>query len=183
MNRILITRVIAATALMMFSLASVAQGYPSGGGSRAHGGGTGSTRIDQRPDTPAKRPESQLRPDAVALFAAALDKESASLGLSPGAASALQGFVRDMKDYGALGDRLVQQRMGWTQPAVHANVDVARELDAARESMRELDGAAADVASDWKKLVPLLDETQRRRVEALYANALLEARRPAATRN
>ncbi|MEJ6022353.1 hypothetical protein [Ramlibacter sp. PS4R-6] len=180
MNRNIPTRLLTGAALALLGLAAAAQGYPGGGTGRMHGGGNRSSII---PDTPPKRAESPLRPHAMALFAAALEKESAALGLSPAAASALQGFIRDMKDFAGLDDRRAQERLGWTQGAVHATVDVARDLNAAREATHELDGAAADVASDWKKLVALLDEAQRKRVEALYANALLEARRAPAPRN
>lgn len=175
----------AGMALAAFALTSAAQGYPGGGtggpAARTHGGSNRSSII---PDSPPKRPEqSLLQPHAFALFASALDKEGPSLGLSPGAASAMQDLARDMKDFAGLDDRRARQRLGLVQPTVHATVDVARDLDAARESTRELDGAAADVAGGWKKLLPLLDEAQRRRVEAIYANALLEARRPPAARN
>jgi hypothetical protein len=180
MNRMALFRLLAATSLAMFSLACAAQGYPGGGTGRMHGGGN-RTELS-RPDAP-KRPESKLQPHLMALFAAALEKEGGSLGLSPAAASTMQEFVRDLRDFAALDNRHAEQRLGWTQGAVYATVDVTRDLNAARESTHELDGAAADVASDWKKLLPLLDEPQRRRIEALYGNALLESRRAPATRN
>jgi len=180
MNRMAFVRLMAATSLAMFSLASAAQGYPSGGTGRAHGGGNRTSLV---PDTPPKRPESKLQPHLMALFAAALEKEGGAMGLSPAAASTMQEFVRDLKDFAGLDNRHAEQRLGWTQAAVYATVDVTRDLNAARESTHELDGAAADVASDWKKLLSLLEEPQRRRVEALYSNALLESRRAGPARN
>jgi hypothetical protein len=181
MNATAYARLFATTVLAASFANASAQGYPGGGG--AGGSGRlphGSSTSLVRPDASAKRVESKLQPHAIGLFAAALERESPSLNLSPAATAAMQEFIRDMKDFAGLDSRHAEQRLGWIQGTVHATVDVGRDLDLARESTHELDGAAADVASDWKKLVTLMDEGQRKRVEAIYGNALLESRRQAA---
>ena len=170
-----------ACALALTCLAAAAQQMPQGPAPRNHGSSIiRESTVD--PATAARRAET-MRPHVLTLFAAGLDKESAALALSPAAASAMQAWMRDMKDFAGLEDRRTQQRMGWTLGAVHATVDVTRDLNLMSESAHELDGAASDVAGGWKKVMPLLDEGQRRRVEAIYGSALIESRRTAPARN
>jgi hypothetical protein len=153
-----------------FASTVCAQGYPGGGG----GMGRRSSSLEER--VKAARPgEARLRPNVLELFAAGLEKEASSMNLPPPTAKAMQDLVREMKDFGALDDRHVRERLGWTRGTVHAAVDVQRDLSDVEESAHETAAAAADVMARWKALQPLLNEAQRDRVDAVYRGALSDA--------
>jgi hypothetical protein len=152
--------------------ASLAQSYPSGGSTRSRGEGRGDSRsiadmVERRAEAPA------IRPHTMSVFAGALEKEMPSLGLAPAAATAMQDFVRELRDYATLEDRPLRERAGLAPRTVHAVSSLQRDLDAQAEYASELSGAARDVLARWKKLRDQLGEDQRKRVDAIYGAAQL----------
>ncbi|HVZ44871.1 MAG TPA: hypothetical protein VHA82_13755 [Ramlibacter sp.] len=126
--------------------------------------------------------EIELQPHALVLFAVALERDAASIASTPAAASALRDFIRDLKDFAALDDRHVRERIGWAHATVHASVDLQRDLDEDREAAGEVAAAAGDLLSRWKALDEQLDDAQRTRVQSLYGAALMDAAKLASQR-
>lgn len=159
----------------VIALSVSAQGFPGGG--MGHGQGRrGGERPESRAD--GKAGEPRLRPHVFTVLATALDKESASMALKPPAADALREFVRELRDFAALDDRHVRERMGWTRGTVYAVMDLQRDLGDAGEAAHELAASGADVLDRWKKLREQLDDAQRDRIEAIYRGALADASAP-----
>jgi hypothetical protein len=161
-----------------FALSVSAQGFPGGGMGRGGGHMGGERSIVRGAD--GKPGEAMLRPHVLALFAAGLEKESIAAGLPAPAAQALRELIRELKDFAALDDRHVRERMGWTRGTVHAVTDLQRDLADTEESAHETAAAAADVMARWKALRDQLDESQRDRIETIYRNALTDSAAPAA---
>lgn len=165
----------------VFALSVSAQGFPGGGGmgrGGGHMGGGGDRSLMRGAD--GRPGEPMLRPHVLAMFAAGLEKESVAAGLSPAAAQSLRDFIRELKDFAALDDRHVRERMGWMRGTVHAVTDLQRDLADTEESAHETAAAAADVLTRWKALRDQLDEGQRDRIETIYRNALADAAAPPA---
>lgn len=161
-----------------FALTVSAQGFPGGGGGMGRREGrTGGGSLEDRVKS-AKPGEAMLRPHVFELFAAGLDKESPAMNLPPPAAQAMHDFIREMKDFAALDDRHVRERLGWARGTVHAAVDVQRDLADAEESAHESAASAGDVMARWKALQPLLSQVQRDHVNAVYRAALSDAVSP-----
>jgi len=163
------------------ALSVSAQGFPGGGGMGRSGGHLGGAdRFGQHGGPDAKGGEPMLRPHVLALFAAGLERESVTANLAPPAAQALRDFIRELKDFAALDDRHVRERLGWTRGTVHAVTDLQRDLGDTEEGARETAAAASDVMARWKALRDQLDAGQRDRIETIYRNALTDAATPPA---
>lgn len=169
-----------AITLGAWALAASAQGFPGGGGGGMNGA-RGMNRADPRGDAAGMR-EPMMRPHVMGLFAAALEKEAPSLELTPAAAAATSDFVRELKDFAALDERHVRDRIGLMR-TVHGAIDLQRDLKESQAYARELAEASADLLARWTKLHQLLDQTQRERIEAIYGMAQLDSRRPPGERN
>ena len=140
--------------------------------SRTHGNRPDRTEETEHPRDP------MLQPHPLAVFANSLERELPAMSLSPVASAAVTDFVRELKDLAALDDRHVHERIGWSRSAVHANVDLGRDLAGVEEGAHEFDAAANDVIARWKKLSALLSDAQRDRVQGVYSSALIDARQP-----
>ncbi|AMO22634.1 hypothetical protein GCM10027034_30700 [Ramlibacter solisilvae] len=133
MKKVIRMRSIAvALTLGALALAASSQGYPGGGGMNHS---RSINHADPRGDAAGMR-EPALRPHVLGLFAAALAKEAPSLALTPAAAAATSDFVRDLKDFAALDDRHVRDRVGLMR-TVHAAVDLKRDLTESQAYARE----------------------------------------------
>ena len=163
----------AAVVIAASAVTVLAQGYPGGG---AGGMGRARSHRAEPDDASGKMREPNLPLHPLAALAAALERETPSMKLSPAAAAAMSDFVREARDFAALEDRRMRERIGIARSVVHANVDLQRDLTDIEESTREVDASARDVIARWKKLEALLDAAQRDRVQGIYSAALIDAR-------
>lgn len=165
-----------AAGLLGVCVAAGAQGMPGGmGGERMRGGG----RLGERGgEGTMRQPEMNLRAHPLALLAAALQAEAPTLASNGPAADALAAFVRELRDFAALDDRIARERTGINRATVRATVDLQRDIGELADAARERATVAADVQARWKALRDKLDETARQRVEGIYANALRDSVAP-----
>jgi hypothetical protein len=157
--------------IVALSVSAQPQGFPGG----AMDKGAGGMRHDFRREGDHGPAGPALRPHAFALFAAELEKDSASLALKPPAAAALRDLVRELRDFAGLDDRRARERMGLARGTVHAVVDFQRDLGETDDAAHELAASAADVTTRWKALRAQLDDAQLDRIQSIYRAALLDA--------
>ncbi|WP_148289840.1 hypothetical protein [Ideonella sp. B508-1] len=165
--------------LLTGALTVSAQGLPGGGmGGMPGMGGDGPRSRSGGVKAPEHVPtlEELMPADPWRIWLEKLEQARTGLGLGDAALLAFDTFTHELRDAQEYNMRRVERAVRHRPPRISAVVDVGRDLREEAADAAEWQAALTDLLTRWQALRAVLSPAQQGALDALYTEAMTQAR-------